>query len=64
MIEVGLVTGLAGLVLSLVIGVWAGYRYALESKKMDAVIAHALDGMDTSWEDEAPASRPRCDRTG
>ena len=54
-------TGLASLGLALATGIWIGYRYALESKKMDAVIAHALDGVDTSWEDEAPAPTPARD---
>lgn len=50
-------TALASLGLCLVTGIWVGYRYALESQKMRAVIDHALDTVDIRAEDVALAPR-------
>lgn len=58
MIDVSLFAGLASLGLCLATGIWVGYRYAVESRRMDAVIAHALAKADTDWEDEVPCRRP------
>lgn len=49
---------LVALGLCLATGVWVGYRYARESKTMQALIAQALERADTDWEDETPCRRP------
>lgn len=50
-------TALASLGLCLGTGIWVGYRWALASKKLDAVIDHALAKVDSDWEDEVPTRR-------
>lgn len=48
---------LASLAVCLGTGIWIGYRYALQSKALQAAIDHALAKVDTDWEDEVPARR-------
>lgn len=43
-------TALAGLMLCLTTGVWCGYRYALASRRLDAVLDHTLSRLDAERE--------------
>lgn len=52
-------TGLASLLLCLATGAWVGYRWALESRRFDAVIEHTLAGLDLTPEDETER-HPAC----
>jgi len=54
-----LVAGLAGLGLAMATGAWLGYRYAVASRRLDAILIQALDTLDTRPEDETPAPRPK-----
>lgn len=64
-----LVAGIAGLVLALATGGWLGYRYAVCSRRLDAILIQALDALDTRPEDEvddpvAPARTAGWDAVG
>lgn len=40
------------------LGVFAGYRYAVASRELDALMARTLAQLDLTPEDEAPCLRP------
>jgi hypothetical protein len=42
--------GILGLLICLSVGVWIGYRYATESRRVDAIIDHTLSRLDAERE--------------
>lgn len=58
MTTIDLIPGLAGLAVASVLGVWVGYRWAMSSRKFDAILDRTLAQLDLTPEDEAPCRRP------